>query len=136
MQHQAGIVYSMDYRGIYSNNVRKNPEHAVRYLIPIAPHTFAPHRRTRSSRSPYMVSHKAFTKSQDFSPFTQTFLLIKLFGKFCQVVRYGLKDFTPTHNVPSASPGPKTGSISSKPTRFQVDFTRDTPARLRALQAQ
>ena len=63
------------------------------YLILFAPLAFIPHRRTRSSQAP--------------SP---------------PVVRHGLKDFTPTHDVPLTSPGPKQGSFFSKPYKLACRF--------------
>ena len=53
-----------------------------------------------------------------------------------QVVPQGLQEckrkmsetsiyFTPTPGVPSASPGPKTYSIPSKPIGLPIDFTKD-----------
>jgi hypothetical protein len=64
------------------------------YLIPIAPLAFVPHRRTRSSWTPFMAS----------SPL-----------KSPQVVLLGLQDFTPPPGIPPTSPGPKLDSFPSKP---------------------
>ncbi len=77
---------------------------ALTYLIRLAPLAFIPDRRTRSSVTP--------------SP---------------PVVRSGLSDFTPTRNVPHASPDPKVDSIHSNSTLKTWALTVDLSTRLRML---
>lgn len=90
------------------------------YLIPIATQAFIPHRRTRSSWTPYVESFPStlFAWTKRVAP---------------QVVLFGLTDFTPTRSVPSTSPGPKPDSFSSTFDSLLPNFTRDTSSRLRML---
>ena len=77
------------------------------YLIPFAPHAFAPQRQKWARKLPSPLV---------FFPIS--------------------KDFTPTPGIPLPSPTLKSGSFKRSSRVKPEDFTSDLPDRLRALYAQ